>query len=154
MMLLMGIPAGSDYGSSESGSFVFEEDQGYEYDDDANEEEYGEEVVEGEEDAFDVHAVAEQEVEEEEEEADGGHEVGDEIDMSAFDSDEAYARALQEAEEREVAIRLMALARITDCEWRIYCFKLSRALCYLFCRFCFYIQSFWGCKLIVAGCRA
>lgn len=37
-----------------------------------------------------------------------------EIDPSAFADDEAFARALQEAEEREVAIRLMALTGIHD----------------------------------------
>lgn len=31
-----------------------------------------------------------------------GHEVSDEIDPSVFESDEAYAKACQEAEEREV----------------------------------------------------
>ncbi|KAJ0966975.1 hypothetical protein J5N97_023892 [Dioscorea zingiberensis] len=36
------------------------------------------------------------------------------IDPAAFDSDEAYARALQEAEEREVAVRLMAMAGLDD----------------------------------------
>ncbi|XP_047046090.1 E3 ubiquitin ligase BIG BROTHER-related-like [Lolium rigidum] len=45
-------------------------------------------------------------------------EVGDadgaEVDPAAYDDDDAYARALQDAEEREVAQRLMALAGITD----------------------------------------
>jgi hypothetical protein len=44
-------------------------------------------------------------------------EVGD-ADPAAYEDDEAYARALQDAEEREVAQRLMALAGITDCECR------------------------------------
>uniref|UniRef100_A0A453RQN0 RING-type domain-containing protein n=1 Tax=Aegilops tauschii subsp. strangulata TaxID=200361 RepID=A0A453RQN0_AEGTS len=41
-----------------------------------------------------------------------------ELDPARYEDDEAYARALQDAEEREVAQRLMALAGITDCECR------------------------------------
>ncbi|XP_008795341.2 E3 ubiquitin ligase BIG BROTHER-related-like [Phoenix dactylifera] len=36
------------------------------------------------------------------------------IDSAEFESDEAFARALQDAEEREVAVRLMALAGLND----------------------------------------
>ncbi|TQD72218.1 hypothetical protein C1H46_042257 [Malus baccata] len=39
-----------------------------------------------------------------------------EYDPAVFSSDEAYARALQDAEDREMAARLMALARINDRE--------------------------------------
>ncbi|KAG6773667.1 hypothetical protein POTOM_020960 [Populus tomentosa] len=44
----------------------------------------------------------------------GSWEAGIEIDPSVYSSDEAYARALQEAEEREVAARLLALAGLND----------------------------------------
>ncbi|KHG29072.1 E3 ubiquitin ligase BIG BROTHER-related -like protein [Gossypium arboreum] len=39
-----------------------------------------------------------------------------ELDPAAFSSDEAFARALQDAEEREMAARLLALAGINDRE--------------------------------------
>ncbi|KMT02591.1 hypothetical protein BVRB_9g202770 isoform B [Beta vulgaris subsp. vulgaris] len=39
-----------------------------------------------------------------------------ELDPSAFPDDEAYARALQDAEEREMAARLLAIAGITERE--------------------------------------
>lgn len=106
---------GSDYGSWEGGSYLH--DDGDDFDDlhdgtdvddedddedDDNEEDYEDE----DEDAFDVHDHAS---------------VGDrennpviEFDPELFSSDEAYARALQEAEEREMAARLLALAGIHD----------------------------------------
>ena len=40
----------------------------------------------------------------------------DPIDEDEVEDDEAFARALQDAEERDVAGRLMALAGIGDCE--------------------------------------
>ena len=43
--------------------------------------------------------------------ADGHHE---EVDASLFESDEAYARALQEAEDRLLTAQMMALAGIND----------------------------------------
>lgn len=39
-----------------------------------------------------------------------------EIDPDEFESDEAYARALQDAEERELAVRLMAFTGIHECK--------------------------------------
>ncbi|XBH93767.1 hypothetical protein VPH35_084641 [Triticum aestivum] len=122
---------GSDYGSSEAGS--------YEYDEDA-EEDYEEELENhlrvhhhehpggGEGDGDDdLEADGEgegegqdegsEESEYEEEGFDEDEEVEDvELDPAEYEDDEAYARALQDAEEREVAARLMALAGIS--EWR------------------------------------
>jgi E3 ubiquitin-protein ligase BIG BROTHER-like protein len=85
---------GSEYGDSDAGSYddyEGEDDEGSEW------EEEGEGVLP---------------------DGDGeDEEVGD-ADPAAYEDDEAYARALQDAEEREVAQRLMALAGITDCECR------------------------------------
>ncbi|KAK2405535.1 E3 ubiquitin-protein ligase BIG BROTHER [Trifolium repens] len=105
---------GSDYGSWEGGSYLHDdgddfddlhdgtdedEDEDDEDEDDDNEEEYEDE------DAFDVHAHA----------TVGEHDNPIiEFDPELFSSDEAYARALQEAEEREMAARLLALAGIHD----------------------------------------
>eukprot|EP00262_Sarcandra_glabra_P001599 TRINITY_DN11731_c0_g2_i1.p1 TRINITY_DN11731_c0_g2~~TRINITY_DN11731_c0_g2_i1.p1 ORF type:complete len:289 (+),score=65.13 TRINITY_DN11731_c0_g2_i1:179-1045(+) len=86
---------GSDYESSESGSYVYEDEAG-----DPNEE--GDAESDEGEDAFDA-----------QEHASDADNHGD-IDPAAFESDEAYARALQDAEEREVAVHLMALAGIND----------------------------------------
>jgi E3 ubiquitin-protein ligase BIG BROTHER-like protein len=113
---------GSDYGSSEAGS--------YEYDEEA-EEDYGEELehhlrvhhhehpagdADGEGDGAEGSEGAEGSDYEEEFEED---EEGDpEVDPADFEDDEAYARALQDAEEREVAARLMALAGLSDCEYK------------------------------------
>ncbi|XP_010261280.1 PREDICTED: E3 ubiquitin ligase BIG BROTHER-related [Nelumbo nucifera] len=96
MMLRMNSGEGSDYGSSENGSYVYEDDV-----DDQNEEENAE--TDADEDAFDVHARVDA----------GDNNQATELDPSAFDSDEAYARALQEA---EMAVHLMALAGINDWE--------------------------------------
>lgn len=107
---------GSDYGSWEGGSYLHdegddfddlhdgtdvdeEEDDDDEDEDDDNEEEYEDE------DAFDVHAHA----------SVGEHDNPIlEFDPNVFSSDEAYARALQEAEEREMAARLFALTGLND----------------------------------------
>ncbi|ERN13429.1 E3 ubiquitin ligase BIG BROTHER-related isoform X1 [Amborella trichopoda] len=82
-----------EYESSASGSYDYEEDG-----DDLDEN--GGNERDDDEDAFDVIARADAADEE------------NEIDPSAFDSDEAYARALQDVEEREMAIHLMALTGI------------------------------------------
>ncbi|XP_058075816.1 E3 ubiquitin ligase BIG BROTHER-related-like [Magnolia sinica] len=95
MMLRMN---GGD-GSSDSGSYVYEDEAGDDPNDDGND---AGSIDDGE-DAFNVHGRAPSE-----------DELGVEIDPSVFDSDEAYARALQDAEEREVVFRLMALAGIND----------------------------------------
>ncbi|XP_051148735.1 E3 ubiquitin ligase BIG BROTHER-related-like isoform X2 [Andrographis paniculata] len=102
MMLRMDASFGSDYGSWEAESYGHE-DEIYDDDyDDASEEDYeGSDVEVDEEDAFDVHAHANE----------NDNQIP-ELDPSAFSSDEAYARALQDAEERDMAARLLALAGI------------------------------------------
>ena len=81
-----------------------------------------------EDDAFDVHAHTDDEED---------NSPGVELDPSAFPSDEAYARALQNAEDREMAARLLALAGLNDsgylsCNWLliIYCFAIVNYLCH------------------------
>lgn len=123
MMLRMGggVGEGSDYGSSDAGS--------YEYDDEA--EDYEEELEHHLRVHHHEHAVGEGrgEGERDGEGAEGSEfeeegfdeeydeeEVEPELDPAEYEDDEAYARALQDAEEREVAARLMALAGISD--WR------------------------------------
>ncbi|KAM0860792.1 hypothetical protein ACQ4PT_046301 [Festuca glaucescens] len=84
---------GSEYADSDAGSYD-------DYEDDEDEEEEG-----------DGAGVLPDGEDEEVGDADGA-----EVDPAAYEDDEAYARALQDAEEREVAERLMALAGITDWE--------------------------------------
>ncbi|CAM0952674.1 unnamed protein product [Alopecurus aequalis] len=134
MMLRMnggGGGEGSDYGSSEAGS--------YEYDDEDAEGDYEEELEHhlrvhhhehpaGDEGARDVDVEGEGEAEGEDEgseeseyeeegfDEDDDEDVEPELDPAEYEDDEAYARALQDAEEREVAARLLALAGISD--WR------------------------------------
>ncbi|XP_021890765.1 E3 ubiquitin ligase BIG BROTHER-related isoform X1 [Carica papaya] len=102
---------GSDYGSWEGGSYLHDEED--EFDDpnddtdrdEDEDDEYDGTDLDDEEDAFDVNA-------------DNSIEENDsataEVDPGVYSSDEAYARALQEAEEREMAARLLALAGIND----------------------------------------
>ncbi|KAM7484842.1 hypothetical protein LguiA_000851 [Lonicera macranthoides] len=103
MMLTMNT-GGSDYASWEAGSYMHEDDDDF---DDTTEEEYdiSDADYDDEEDAFDVHAHAE---------AGEGIYPSGELDPTSFPSDEAYARALQDAEEREMAARLLAAAGIHD----------------------------------------
>lgn len=90
------------YGSSDSGSYVYEDEfEGHEEDEhhrlDNPDEDHG--SVDGSdygEDAFDAN--------------------DEELNLAEFEDDEAFARALQDAEEREVAARLMAMAMFNDCE--------------------------------------
>ncbi|KAK8519034.1 hypothetical protein V6N13_017717 [Hibiscus sabdariffa] len=114
----------SDYGSWEAGSYLHDEDDddfgdlhdhditdGDDEDDDSEQEDEDEGEYDGtdadaNEDAFDVHAHAENSEEDNNSSA--------ELDPAAFSSDEAYARALQDAEERDMAARLLALAGIND----------------------------------------
>ncbi|KAF7808314.1 E3 ubiquitin ligase BIG BROTHER-related [Senna tora] len=125
MMLRMN-NEGSDYGSWEAGSYLHDDGDDFEdlhggtdaddddddnHDDDDDEDEDDDEEEEEEEyedeDAFDAHAH------------DSSGEIDNtsiEFDPDVFSSDEAYARALQEAEEREMAARLLALAGINDRE--------------------------------------
>lgn len=102
MMLSMN-DDGIDYGSWDAGSYGHGEDDEEDFDD-PSEEDDGSNVDEDDEDAFDVHAH---------DEASEDENQGVELDPSAFSSDEAYARALQDAEEREMAARL-ALAGINE----------------------------------------
>ncbi|XP_010541856.1 PREDICTED: E3 ubiquitin ligase BIG BROTHER-related [Tarenaya hassleriana] len=103
-----------DYGSWQTGSYLSDED---EFDDpedddrdiyedgDEDDEEDDETDVYVDEDASDVHAHE-----------DGQENYGEnsEFDMGAYSDDEAYARALQEAEEREMAARMFSLAGLND----------------------------------------
>ncbi|KAK7343316.1 hypothetical protein VNO77_11969 [Canavalia gladiata] len=110
MMLRMN-NEGSDYGSWEGGSYLHDDGDdfddlhdGTDVDEDDDEDDDNEEYEN--EDVFDVHAHA----------SAGEHEnPGIEFDPDVFSSDEAYARALQEAEERDMA-RLLAIAGINDRE--------------------------------------
>ncbi|XP_020213463.1 E3 ubiquitin ligase BIG BROTHER-related [Cajanus cajan] len=112
MMLRMN-NEGSDYGSWEGGSYLHDDgddfddlQDGTDVDEDDDEDDDNEEEYE-DEDAFDVHAHG----------SAGEHDNPSiEFDPDVFSSDEAYARALQEAEEREMAARLLALAGINDRE--------------------------------------
>ncbi|XP_042048780.1 E3 ubiquitin ligase BIG BROTHER-related-like isoform X2 [Salvia splendens] len=101
MMLRMGVDGGSDYGSWEAES--------YEHDD-ASEEDYEEsdvEVGDGEGHVFDEHAHAEGE-------DDDDQDV--ELDPSAFSDDEAFARAMQDSIDEDMAARLLALAGMNESE--------------------------------------
>ncbi|XP_073273112.1 E3 ubiquitin ligase BIG BROTHER-related-like isoform X4 [Primulina huaijiensis] len=107
----------SDYGSWETGSFGIEDNDDIDHDDydDASEEdnnltdvELDDELDDDAEDVFDMYDH-EEGVENENRNA--------ELDPSVFSSDEAYARALQYAEERAMAARLLALAGINDSQY-------------------------------------
>lgn len=109
MMLTMGAGDGIAYGSWGDESYGHEngiyDDDDY---DDASEEEYDGSDVEVDDeagDAFDVLARGEG-VED--------NNLRRELDPSSFSSDEAYARALQDAEEREMAARMLALSGINE----------------------------------------
>ncbi|KAL1550572.1 RING-type E3 ubiquitin transferase [Salvia divinorum] len=101
MMLRMGVDGGSDYGSWEAES--------YEHDN-ANEEDYEESDVEVgnvEGRVFGEHARAEGE-------EDDDQDV--ELNPSAFSDDEAFARALQDSVDEDMAARLLALAGMNESE--------------------------------------
>ncbi|CAD6264985.1 unnamed protein product [Miscanthus lutarioriparius] len=91
---------GGEYAISDAGSYDYDDEEG-EDDDGSDYEEEGEALDEDEQvgDA----------------EAEGGEE-GLDLDSSQYEDDEAFARALQDAGERDVADRLMALVGIGD--WR------------------------------------
>ncbi|XAR56036.1 hypothetical protein NMG60_11036323 [Bertholletia excelsa] len=101
---------GSNYGSWEAGNFMHVRDEDF---DDPSEDDYDATDAEGDEvddedydeDAFDVHANSETG-------EDVDPSVGIELDPASFPNDEAYAMALQDAEDREMAARLLALAGI------------------------------------------
>ncbi|XP_057960531.1 E3 ubiquitin ligase BIG BROTHER-related [Malania oleifera] len=112
MMLRMN-GEGSDYGSWETGSYAHEDEDDFGEPNDGTDADDNEDGYDGtdedndDEDVFDVHAHA-----------DAGEDASltVEFDPSAISSDEAYARALQDAEDREMAARLLAFARINDRE--------------------------------------
>lgn len=110
MMLRMN-NEGSDYGSWEAGSYLPDEEDDFDDPNDESDLDAEDEVlyngadIDDEEDAFDAHAH---------EEAEEDNSPALEFDPDAFSSDEAYARALQDAEEREMAARMLALAGIND----------------------------------------
>ena len=91
---------GGEYAISDAGSYDYDDEEG-EDDDGSDYEEEGEALDEDEQvgDA----------------EAEGGEE-GLDLDPSQYEDDEAFARALQDAGERDVADRLMALVGIGDYE--------------------------------------
>lgn len=103
-MLRMNGADGSDYESSDAGSYDYEEDEEEEEDGDDVGDEADHVIEEGGsiegsdygEDAFDANDPV--------------------VDPEDFENDEEFARALQDAEEREVAVRLMSLAGLNECE--------------------------------------
>ncbi|KAK6282127.1 hypothetical protein POUND7_015952 [Theobroma cacao] len=106
---------GSDYGSWEAGSYLHDDDDDFgdphdhddtDGDEEEDEEEYDGTAADDDVDAFDVHAHAENGEED--------YNPNVEFNPAVFSSDEAYARALQDAEEREMAARLLALAGLND----------------------------------------
>ncbi|XP_022139135.1 E3 ubiquitin ligase BIG BROTHER-related [Momordica charantia] len=107
---------GSDFGSWEAGSYVFDDEDGFGEPHDHTESDGEDDEFDGtdinddgdDDDVFDVHAHE-----------DGGDDNNPnlELDPGNFSSDEAYARALQDAEDREeMAARLLALAGLQDHE--------------------------------------
>ena len=119
MMLTMGAGDGIPYGCWGNESYGLGiENYGDDYDDPSEEDYDGSDVeVEDDdddddaEDAFDVHARGEG-VEDDNQTA--------ELDPSLFSSDEAFARALQDSEEREMAARMFALAGMNESRTRIF----------------------------------
>lgn len=139
MMLRMG-GDGSEYESWEGGRYIHEDDEDFddpsedEYDrtddgvddsgdddndDDDEDEDDGDD--DDDEDAFDVHAHAESG-------EDNNMSVGVELDPAFYPNDEAYARALQDAEDREMAARLLALTGINERECQFNSVPLSLLL--------------------------
>jgi len=92
-MMLTAQYGGGEYASSDAGSYDYDEDEGSDYEDE-----------EGGADPIDEDEVVVAGAE------------GAAADPARYEDDEAFARALQDAEERDVAGRLMALAGIGD--WR------------------------------------
>ncbi|ONM56822.1 Protein binding protein [Zea mays] len=109
---------GSDYGSSDEGSYEYDEEGEEDYEEElehrlrVHHHEHPSGDGEGEGGGEGEGAEGSDYDEEFEEDEEGEPEV----DPAEFEDDEAYARALQDAEEREVAARLMALAGLSD--WR------------------------------------
>ncbi|KAF8081644.1 hypothetical protein N665_0873s0016 [Sinapis alba] len=101
MMLTMNSEI-SDYGSWETGSYVYEED---EFDDPEDDEDEYETDDDPQEDAPDVNANGD------DQENDGRNADTEE---AGYSDDEAFARAIQEAEAREMADRLSALTGLAN----------------------------------------
>lgn len=101
-MMLTAHHGGGEYESSDAGSYDYDEgEEGSDYED----EEAGVRgALDGDEEIAD---------------AAEGAAAADE-DLAVYEDDEAFARALQAAEERDVAGRLMTLAGIGDCEFFSY----------------------------------
>lgn len=136
----MGVGDGIPYGSWGDESYGHEneiyDDNDY---DDASEEDYGSDVEVDDdeaEDAFDVHARGEG--------VEGDNQIV-ESDPSLFSSDEAYARALQDAEEREMAARMLALSGINESRSRVHCSVLY------FINYHFYLLSLFWWSVVVVG---
>lgn len=120
------VSMGIDFGSWEGGSYALDDEDGFgdlhdhtESDGDDDDEEFDGTNVNDDDDVFDVHARE-----------DGGEHINPsfELDPGNFLSDEAYARALQDSEDREMAARLMALAGLHDGEFAWPCVSLCNAL--------------------------
>lgn len=90
---------GGEYAISDAGSYDYDEEEGEDDDDGSDYEEEGEALDEDEQ-------VGDAQAE--------GAEGDLDLDPSQYEDDEAFARALQDAEERDVADRLMALVGIGD----------------------------------------
>lgn len=114
MMLTMNSEI-SDYGSWETGSYVYEED---EFDDPEDEED--DEYETDDDPQGDVQANGDDQ-ENGENGADAAEEVG-------YSDDETFARALQEAEAREMADRLSALTGLANREYTVIDITLNFSL--------------------------
>jgi E3 ubiquitin-protein ligase BIG BROTHER and related proteins len=139
MMLQMngGGGMGSDYGSWEAGSYECDDEVEDDYEEESehhlrvHNHEHPVRDGEGEDAAAAEGSDYEEEFEEDED--------GDpEVDPAEFEDDEAYARALQDAEGRDVAARLMALAGLSNCEYKRIvlcqpCSHFGLLLAYIFC---------------------
>lgn len=99
---------GSEHESWETGSYVHDDDDEFDH----HNSEYDGTDGDEEEDAFDVHAHLDH--------GSGEEDIGNqgvELDPASFPNDEAYARALQDAEDQEMAARFLALTGINESEF-------------------------------------
>ncbi|XP_024987457.1 E3 ubiquitin ligase BIG BROTHER-related [Cynara cardunculus var. scolymus] len=96
---------GSEHESWETGSYAHDDDDEFDH---HNSEYDGSDADEGE-DAFDVHGHLDL--------GSGEEDIGNQgvdLDPASFPNDEAYARALQDAEDQEMAARFLALTGINE----------------------------------------
>ncbi|XP_002521533.2 E3 ubiquitin ligase BIG BROTHER-related [Ricinus communis] len=111
MMLRFNNIEGSDYGSWEAASYLHHhDDDDFGDPDDDDDDDDDDDETDGDDDDEDDHGT-------DDVDAFDVHESGGaaaDLDPCMFSSDEAYARALQDAEEREMAARLLAFAGIND----------------------------------------